>query len=282
MVRYEELREEYTIEKVFKDKKDYKLTLIKDDLSELNEQEKFFIEKLIFIAGKEMTLDTLSKLNTKSTTAQNKAYKAYQDWEDKIEQVAIDKGIMIARGKRKRPTWVIIPFIYELLLAIASFITTYLIGLALVAVFILEFVIISKLVDNYHRMTEKGLEHNAMWKAFKEFLSDFSNMQDYDEKSLVVWEHYLVYATGLGIAEKVIKNMKVKFPDLFEENRMLDNMIVLSMCTNMNSFNSFDSAFNSFASSAFSSPSSGSGGGGGSSGGGGGGRRRRRRRRLLK
>ena len=40
---------------------------------------------------------------------------------------------------------------------------------------------------------------------------DFSSFDDYPMPSIVIWEHYLVYATELGIAETVEEQMRLKF-----------------------------------------------------------------------
>ena len=73
-------------------------------------------------------------------------------------------------------------------------------------------------VNDLITRTEKGVEHKAMWKAFKKFLQDFSKLDERDYKSIAIWEHYLVYATALGISKKVIKQLKIIFPTEFEEN----------------------------------------------------------------
>lgn len=279
--------EEYTIKKVLKDKKDYKLKLIKDDLSELNEHEKKFITTLIFVEGNEMTLEHLNEVSTATTKTQTKAYKSYTNWKDEIEKVAISKGIFKETNNIKNPKWLYIPLWYALLFVLLlifkvfAFIEIVPLGFVIAFIYLMEYILLATAINKYYSTTEKCIEHKSMWKAFKKFLTDFSNMQDYDEKSLVMWEHYLVYATGLGIAEKVVKNLKMKFPDIYNDDASMMEMGVLYLCINTDSFNSFNTAFNSMASTAFSSPSSGSGGGGGFSGGGGGGRRRWRRWRLL-
>lgn len=60
------------------------------------------------------------------------------------------------------------------------------------------------------RKSKYGIEEYAKWMAFKKFLSEFSHFEDYDMMSVVVWEEYLVYATVLGIADLVEKQMRVK------------------------------------------------------------------------
>jgi len=69
------------------------------------------------------------------------------------------------------------------------------------------------------RWTEYGKEYDAKWKNFKKYLSDFSLMKEYPPESIAVWNEYLVYATALGVADKVIKAMKFHLPaESIEDN----------------------------------------------------------------
>ena len=125
------------------------------------------------------------------------------------------------------------------------------------------------------KKTQLGVNEYHKWLAFKRFLLHFSNMKDYEIPSLVIWEHYLVYAISLGIAEKVISKLRLVLAD---QSINIRNSAFLYHLTNQHGqlnttvFRSFDKAF----SNAFvrASSSTGSGGGfssGGGRGGGGGG-----------
>ncbi len=126
------------------------------------------------------------------------------------------------------------------------------------------------------RCTRKGITHKAMWNAFSKFLDDFSKMKDCTVQSLVLWEHYLVYAVALGKAKKVIEQLKVKYPrELAETNiNLYTDYAIMSFCRDISTFSTFNSMFCSATNTAFTPPISDSGGGfscGGGSGGGGGG-----------
>jgi uncharacterized membrane protein len=58
-----------------------------------------------------------------------------------------------------------------------------------------------------------GSNQFARWKAFKNFLMDFSNLKDAEPPSLVLWEHFLVYAISLGVAETVLQQLKIVIAD---------------------------------------------------------------------
>lgn len=133
-----------------------------------------------------------------------------------------------------------------------------------------------------NRRTAYGNEQNAMWIAFKKFLKEFSNMHKAEIPSIVIWEHYLVYAISLGVAKEVIKQLPLVFTDADLQNTNLTYMYGYRY-SNLASFadtfdrtiNTVDSAISHARAVANSTNSSSSGGGGGfsggSSGGGGGG-----------
>lgn len=62
------------------------------------------------------------------------------------------------------------------------------------------------------KYSKEGKELYKQWNAFGNFLKEFGNFEDYSMPGVIVWEHYLVYATVLGLADKVIKQLEVKMP----------------------------------------------------------------------
>lgn len=69
-------------------------------------------------------------------------------------------------------------------------------------------------INQIRRRTEQGNEDFVRWRAFEHFLREFSHFEDYPIPGIVVWEHYMVYATSFGIAELVEKQLRTKFSDL--------------------------------------------------------------------
>ena len=128
--------------------------------------------------------------------------------------------------------------------------------------------------------TEEGTEERAKWRGLKKFMEDFSLIDEREIPELALWEQYLVYATGFGIANKVLKQLKTRFPEINNSDNYYNNYSCFYIANN----NMFSNSMNKSVSKAISvhnaqvaasSYSSGSGGGGGFSSGGGGGRRRR-------
>lgn len=134
-----------------------------------------------------------------------------------------------------------------------------------------------RLLRKTNPFTQEGVNEIEAWKGLKKYMEDFSLLNEKEVPDIVLWEKFLVYATAFGIAEKVIKQLKMVYPN-FEQLTGNDYTVAyLMMHTNFNS--SFSSAVSSSMSSTYSSAT---GGGGGFSGGGGGGGGRRWRRRTLK
>jgi uncharacterized membrane protein len=63
------------------------------------------------------------------------------------------------------------------------------------------------------RSPEAALEFKQ-WKALKRFLLHFSELKEAPPASLTLWEHFLVYAVALGVADKVLKALEPHLPQM--------------------------------------------------------------------
>jgi uncharacterized membrane protein len=117
------------------------------------------------------------------------------------------------------------------------------------------------------RWTPEGRLYYERWNNFKKYLTDFSALEEHPPESIKIWDHYLVYATALGVAKEVLHNMSLVVPS---DQLQRSNFYLVH-----HSYAQFGSGFGSaYASSAPSgSGGGGVGGVGGGSGGGGGGAR---------
>lgn len=70
-------------------------------------------------------------------------------------------------------------------------------------------------------LTQKGTNEQAKWKGLKKYMEDFSLLNEREVPELVLWEKYLVYATAFGIADKVISQLKVRYPEFTNEEYMM-------------------------------------------------------------
>lgn len=108
-------------------------------------------------------------------------------------------------------------------------------------------------------------------------MQEFSLLKEKQVPDLVIWEKFLVYATVFGIADKVIKQLKIVYPNM-EEISCINNYTYLYFMMHTNFSTSFSNAVSTSMTSSYSSST---GGGGGFSGGGGFGGGRRWWRRTL-
>lgn len=152
-----------------------------------------------------------------------------------------------------------------------------LLGLFGIIVTITNIVLISKLIKRFNGFTQKGINEGEQWRAFKKYMEDFSYLNEREVPELVLWEQYLVFATAFGIADRVLKQLKIKYPELNNQDT-ISNMVLFNAMYNANGLNAnFINSISTSTSRMYSSTySSGSGTGGGFSGGGGFGGRWRR------
>jgi len=130
------------------------------------------------------------------------------------------------------------------------------------------------------RRSRSGSTELRKWQAFRKFLTDFSSMDLATIPSLIVWEHYLVYAISLGVAKEVLRQLPIVFPELRDDPSRFGRtwLYMSSIDSARSAFNRLEALTTAMNQSvaqaqaiARSSASSGSGRGGGFSAGGGGG-----------
>lgn len=137
------------------------------------------------------------------------------------------------------------------------------------------------------RYTQKGIDEVVLWEAFERFLKEFTLMDEKELPELAVWEEYLVYATAMGMGEKILKQLPEKYPEFYESPLYRQSYVRhfyyhrqpnIDLIDNFNDFsNQLNTAMHYTENSSgkggnFSSGGGGSFGGGGRIGGGGGGR----------
>ena len=99
------------------------------------------------------------------------------------------------------------------------------IGIILSVLLIIEQIVIFLFVDTpLGTWTPEGKEFHDRWKNFEKYIKDFSLIKEHPPASIQVWGKFLVYATALGCADEVSKNMKkyIEFKNL-PENIIYDS-----------------------------------------------------------
>ena len=133
---------------------------------------------------------------------------------------------------------------------------------------VIAIVINSRTLKKINVYTQKGINEKEMWRGLKKYMEDFSMLDKREVPEIAIWEHFLVFATAFGIADKVLKQLKVVYPNI-ENDLNVNTYTCMYFMMNTNFSSSFSNTISTSMSSAYTSAS---GGGGGFSGGGGGGR----------
>ena len=136
--------------------------------------------------------------------------------------------------------------------------------------------------------SKKLAETKSKWQALKNFLSDYSQLEEAKITSIHLWEQYFVYAIALGVSDKVVKAYKkaldmgiisdvegvnsLAYSPIFNPmfSRSFSNLNGMVSKTNSRANSTIASSRRSSSSGGGGGFSSGSSGGGGSRGGGGG------------
>ena len=127
----------------------------------------------------------------------------------------------------------------------------------------------STLMSKYKK--EYYLEYQK-WNSFKNFLENSDSMKLHGHKGTIIWGRFLVYATALGVAKKVLKELKNEnliTKEQYGAYNTINSPTILSMSLTTMGSNRIST---SHGSSSFGGGSFGGSGGGGIGGGGGGGR----------
>lgn len=231
----------------------------------------------------EITIKELEKYIKKS---QSKVIKLKDEIDKTTEQALYEKELASEKGKQENANiaaCLVLLFVFFIFSIVTFGVLTAtnsmnLIGMIpLFPVVVVQIIVFILLLSRTNVLTQKGTDENAQWKGLKKYMEDFSMLDKREVPELVIWEKFLVYATVFGIADKVLKQLKIVYPNMNEQmNVNTYGYMYLMMNTDFSS--SFSNAISSSVSSAYSSAS---GGGGGFSGGGrrpDGGRRRRWRK----
>ncbi len=138
-------------------------------------------------------------------------------------------------------------------------------------IIIIIFAINAVYISVLKKRSINGAEEYYKWLSFKNFLIDFSKLDERNLPEIKLWEHYLVYAIALGVNEEVTKQL-ANIPAYQEYDNNHYPMMFYSARYSMYS-RVFTSSINTANTARMQSSSGGFSGGGGSFGGGGGGGR---------
>ena len=265
---------------VEKDKNKEKITIkiLSTDTKNLSADEKVIFEFLQKACkdSNEITVKEFEKYIRRSSTTDILALKTYINGQTKKE--LINQQIYDAEQEKVYKNQSAQTTIYVIIIFIAIFaiaFTTeflnmfgYVAILGLIVCQVIAIIINSKTLNKINVYTQKGIDEKEMWRGLKKYMEDFSMLDKREVPEIAIWEHFLVFATAFGIADKVLKQLKVVYPNI-ENDLNVNTYTYMYLMMNTNFSSSFSNAISTSMSSAYTSAS---GRGGGFSGGGGGGR----------
>ncbi|HSK48804.1 MAG TPA: DUF2207 domain-containing protein [Coriobacteriia bacterium] len=123
-----------------------------------------------------------------------------------------------------------------------------------------------------NRRSREGNELYRTYVAVRDFLKDFSRLEEAPPASVILWNRFLVLAVVFGIADEVIEQLRIRLPDVVKDPGFQTSYWwVYAGAYGHSPVSTISQSFVSASQVATSQMSSASGGGGGFSGGGGGG-----------
>ena len=271
-------------------KEKIKITILdnnEENIDKLKTDEKVVYEILKKVSDTSFTMKELEKY----------AKKHYEDFLSEINSIKDEAGknlesvkLYDSKVEKKASSWmskfilyfmfgIISCFVGMMAMKYGTIVTVLLSILAILMVIVLAQCI---LLNKRNRvLTQEGIDEAAKWKGLKKYMENFSMLDEREVPELILWEKYLVYATAFGIADKVLKQLKIKYPQLMEDNNYVYMPLIYSNAMHTGFLTTLDKSVSSAYSAGLSeramqsgysggNSSSGGGFGGGFSGGGGG------------
>lgn len=254
-------------------KDDYEFVKDESKMDQLTEEEKQVVSMLLVGIGngKKVSLKDIKKFGKDYSTAKS-FMSEYQSWNQSVVGKA-KKEKFYQTASKPRVLGVLITIVGWLLFYLNLFFETeFILGYLVLPVSIVAFIYFLM----FKKRTTKGNLQYQKWMAFKRFLLDFGRMDEKTLPEIAIWEEYLVYATVLGCAKQVEKQMQIKLQHMqeYDPSFNLADYYLMHTLIHVNMASTISNTINhavasSRASIAQSNSSSGSGFGGGMSAGGG-------------
>lgn len=270
---------EFKFDKNKKDKEAITIKILKQDAPELENNKD---EKAIFVFLKEASVPE-NEINIKELlkyikSNTSKIIKLKDKIDINVKEKLINEETLDREHWEKYSKYIgnltgygvfsIVTLIFGICIASINSINVLIGFIPLFLSFILASNALSKITKKINVYTQKGIDESRKWKGLEKYMEKFSMLDKKEVPELVIWEKFLVYATAFGIADKVLEQLKIVYPNI-DETLDINTYTYMYFMMNTNFSSSFSNAVSTSISSTYSS---GTGGGGGFSGGGGGGR----------
>lgn len=225
-------------------KKDTVLIFHNSDPKKLEKHEMILLEFLFGQVGRgeqTVSLSQVEKYCANKRTAQS-AYSFYVNFEQKVSAMVQGRGYFETK-KNALPKRIQLLLPLYLFLMVGPMVLTGMVKpLAGSPIYIISiggvigfFIYITIGPKKKNMFTQKGEDHNALWQAFKDFLADFTTFEEKELPELFIWEKYLVYAAVLGVADKLLQQLFMRYPQLASEEYLRNTSLMYAM--DMRGFN---------------------------------------------
>jgi uncharacterized membrane protein YgcG len=208
--------------------------------------------------------------------------EAYESWENYIVDRAAARGFFRDESGVSTNALVVLA-VLNILGAIAMFALWFfdilmpIIAFPVLGVHVIATVALFAIFSKMDDLSPEAVEVRAKLEALRRWLKDFTRLKEAVPNDVILWNRLLVMAVVLGVADEVIKQLKVVAPQMLEDPRIMPVYGWYYYGSHLGMpAHAFDNSMStahhvSTAALSSSSSSSGGGGGGGFSGGGGGG-----------
>jgi uncharacterized membrane protein len=124
----------------------------------------------------------------------------------------VTKGSLVDQGAAKFTSPVVI---VSFVVAVISFVLgffliglTQAVGIALIVAGVLTLIVAIIASQVLPRWNADKLLNAKRWVAYRNFLSDFSQMETAPAEHYKLWDYHFVYATALGVAQAYLRNLR--------------------------------------------------------------------------
>ena len=266
--------------------KDMYITILKqpDSLKE-DEKSVYDLIRQVAMGNNKVNIKDINKFSKKDKLSYEVCTKSIMDniEHNLRKENLIERDMEALRKSEKREHILTIAMVISLITSFALNITSILLFIPVI-LFIIELIVLYnlRLKLNKYKLTQNGVYEAEEWNGLRNYLKDYSLLEEKNVFDIILWEKYLVYATALGISKELINQLREKYPDLFTEKywantdntstilNMVCNPIYINNSCDFRSFTHGMTTHNISISRYTVTYSSSSGGGGGFSSGGGG------------
>jgi len=200
--------------------KSARITVLKrDENDEIPTHQKFVIEMLLMVKplGESFTMKEFEKFGKKNPEKMMNWVEKYRDAilnKSKRDGAYRKKNAVLEKVKKFTAGFVFagVAVIFLSALANISFLgqgMTFF-GLGLILGGFIPYIFLRKMKAP---LTQAGQRDYNMLHALAKYMQEFSMMNEQEIPELVMWEDYMIFATAMGIADKVAKQLEIAYPE---------------------------------------------------------------------